>query len=171
MDVTQRKNIKKGQYVAVQTQESEAVSYGKVKKIYSTQDHPGGIKVGLNTGVVGRIAYIPTPAELEKDHFIYYHRFFKEATRYSLRQEAKAEWVFLTRKTPTGVERWLCLSLRPSDYPLTLPESVVWRPIRTSQPLALFFQADALDGVIIDGTRQLKWDSFVDLERKFLSMP
>lgn len=62
MSATDRKNIKSGQAVAVvqkQHQRSGQLTEGRVKDILTNSPyHPHGIKVRLESGVVGRVKQI-----------------------------------------------------------------------------------------------------------------
>lgn len=62
MDATKRSNIKKGATVKVvqkQDQRSGRLTKGVVKKILTnSKNHPHGIKVMLESGIVGRVKEI-----------------------------------------------------------------------------------------------------------------
>lgn len=88
IDVTKRKNIKKGLYVKVKTSDNKETK-GYVYDILSKTDSKNGIRVIITSELTkckieGNVVAVPSKAEIQKEVFKFYNIFFSQKEYYSI---------------------------------------------------------------------------------------
>ena len=121
IDVTQRKNFKKGMLVDIT--EKENLIRGYISKILSNENQTNGIKVQLSNGHSGRIYGVPSKADIEKEDFKFYNLFFNSCEIHTILKEnsvllgdangKKCAYLFSSKEKAKQAVKGTCLEQKP----------------------------------------------------------
>lgn len=178
LDVTIKKEIKKGLLVDIKEDGGSQFCRGYVEEILSKADSIKGIRVKLTNGKSGRIVSIPKKEEIRKDNFKFYNLFFYTPPHFAIWDTQNNQFVVIDHinKQSKSVEKTFLIfskkeiamqflkGTKYSQTPYTIRE--MHRRKRISEQISRF----SIDFIRIDGDRKVLYDTFIQWETMFLSV-